>query len=207
MPKIYYGITMTKKTKTNFATANKINKLSRAINKIDPTLKSKLLFDEYRIQDIKPGINSVKYRKNGIAMEVRYDELENLSQEEKGSLSAQLKVDRYNLRQERAIEQLQTRGKVTSQFKRSLKKDNPVLLKSIEEVEDILGESKQAAIQMAFEEIDIDTDIWEEEAAQFFEYKKGQENNLYDFYRPGEDGGFTELNQFTWNAYKVLRGF
>lgn len=185
----------------------RINNLSRAINKIEPALGDKLLFAEFRIEDIKPGINTVKYRKNGIAQEVRYDELENLSQEEQGSLSAQLKVDRYELRQERAIEQLQQKGKISWQFKKSLKKDNPVLLKSIEEVEDILEDNKTESIQAAFEEIEIDTDLWEEEAADFFEYRKGQEDNLFDFYRPGETGGFTELNQFTWNAYKVLRGF
>lgn len=185
----------------------RINNLSRAINKIEPSLTSKLLFDEFRIEDIKPGINTVKYRKNGVAQEVRYDELQNLSEGEKGSLNAALKVDRYSLRQERAIQQLQTKGKISWQFKKSLKKDNPVLLKSIDEVEDILEDNKTESIQAAFEEIEIDTDLWEEEAADFFEYRKGQEDNLFDFYRPGETGGFTELNQFTWNAYKVLRGF
>jgi len=184
----------------------RINNLSRAINKIEPSLSNKLLFAEFRIEDIKPGINTVKYRKNGVAQEVRYDELQNLSQAEQGSLVAGLRVDRYELRQERAIQQLQEKGKISWQFKRSLIKDNPVLLKSIIEVEEILLDSEKESIKTAFEEIDIDTIEWDTEAADFFEYKPGQEDNLFDFYRPGEDGGFTELNQFTWNSFKVLRG-
>lgn len=196
-----------KKVDYNPRIQKRINNLSRAINKIEPALGDKLLFAEFRIEDIKPGINTVKFRKNGVAQEVRYDELANLSQEEQGSLMAQLKVNRYELRQERAIQQLQEKGKISWQFKRSLVKDNPVLLKSIVEVEDVLSDSSYDSVQSAFEEIDIDTDLWEEEAADYFEYRPGQEENLFDFYRPGEEGGFTELNQFTWNSYKVLRGF
>lgn len=184
----------------------KINNLSRAINKIDPALGQKVLFAEFRIEDVEPGINTVKYRKNGVAEEVRYDEISKLSKSEQSSLLLKLSVDRYNLRQERAIQQLQTKGKISPQFKRSIEKDNPVLLKSITEVEKSLGDNNQDVIKEAFGEIEIDTVDWEDESAQFFEYKPGQEDNLFDFYRPGESGGFTELNQFTWNAFKVLRG-
>jgi len=184
----------------------RINNLSRAINKIDPALGQKAIFADVRIEDIKPGINTIKYRKNGVAEEVRYDELENLTKAEQSGLLLNLSVDRYNLRQERAIQQLQQKGKISWQFKRSLVKDNPALLKSITEIEEALDGNGAEAIQEAFSEIEIDTIDWEDESAEFFEYKKGQEDNLFDFYRPGESGGFTELNQFTWNSYKVLRG-
>jgi len=197
---------MAKNTAFNPRITKRINNLSRAINKIDPALGQKVIFAELRIEDIKPGINSVKYRKNGVAEEVRYDEIENLSQNEQSSLLLNLSVDRYNLRQERAIQQLQETGKISWQFKRSLVKDNPVLLKSITEIEDALDGNNKQSIKDAFGEIEIDTVDWEDESAEFFEYKKGQEDNLFDFYRPGESGGFTELNQFTWNSYKVLRG-
>ena len=54
----------------------RINNLSRAINKIDPALGQKVMFADVRIEDIKPGINTVKYRENGVAQEIRYDEID-----------------------------------------------------------------------------------------------------------------------------------
>lgn len=189
----------------NPRTTKKINNLSRAINKIDPALGNKVLFTEFRIEDIEPGINTIKYRKNGIAQEVRYDELENLSQIEQGSLLNELTIDRYNLRQERALEQLKVKGKISWQFKRSLEKDNPVLLQSINEFEDLIEGSDTAAIQKEFGDQDfLIAEDWEAEAESFFQGDNTPE--LFDFYRPGEAGGFAELNAFTWNSYKVLRG-
>ncbi len=184
----------------------RIQNLSRAVNKIDPRIKNKLLFAEHRIEDIEPGINSVKYSKDGVRQEIRYDELQNLSQKEQGSLLASLTVDRYNLRQEKAVTLLKTKGKISWQFKRSLEEDNPVLLKSIEEFEDITKGTAKETIKDEFQRVDQDFMDWEQDAAEYFEYKAGQEFRLYDFYKPDQKGGgFRELNQFTWNAYKILR--
>jgi len=184
----------------------RIQNLSRAINKIDPAIQNKLLFAEHRIVDVIPGINTIKYSKDGVRQEIRYDELENLSQKEQGSLHASLTVDRYNLRQEKAITLLKNKGKISWQFKRSLEQDNPVLLKSIEEFEDITKGTGKDVIKDEFEKADLSFDEWEQDAAEYFEYKAGQEYRLYDFYKPDQTGGgFRELNQFSWNAYKILR--
>ena len=182
----------------------RIQNLSRAINKIPSGIQNKLYFAEFKIEDVEPGINSIKFRKNGVRQEVRYDEIENLPEREQGSLYASLSVDRYNLRQEKAAKQLQEKGKISWQFKRSLEQDNPVLLKSIEEFEEITEGATKEQIQEQFDDVGIDTLDWEMEAAEYFEYKQGQEYRLYDFYKPDQPGsGFTELNQFTWNAYKI----
>jgi outer membrane protein len=60
--------------------------------------------------------------------------------------------------------------------------------------------------QVELQRLDADFNDWEQDAAEYFEYKAGQEYRLYDFYKPDQAGsGFRELNQFTWNAYKILR--
>jgi hypothetical protein len=99
----------------------RINNLSRAINKIDPELQNKTYSVEHSIQDIKPGINDVKYIKDGVETRIRYDQITTLPQREQASLLNKLSTDRYELRQERALEQLRTTGKISKQFKRSIK--------------------------------------------------------------------------------------
>lgn len=184
----------------------RIQNLSRAINKIDRRIQDKLLFAEHRIEDIQPGINTIKYSKDGVRQEIRYDELEKLNEKEQGSLYASLTVDRYNLRQDKAAKLLQTKGKISWQFKRSLEQDNPALLESIKEFETITEGAGADTIKSEFEKVDLDFMDWEQEAAEYFEYKSGQEYRLYDFYKPDQPGtGFRDLNQFTWNAYKILR--
>ena len=96
--------------------SKRINNLSRAINKIDPSLSKKALALEYTIKDIKPGINTVKYLKNGVETTVRYDQIVNLSRPEQASLSKKLMTDRSNLRMERAFKQIQEKGKISKQF-------------------------------------------------------------------------------------------
>ena len=197
----------------------RINNLSRAINKIEPSLQKSVLGMGITIQDVKAGVNTIKFIKNGREQEVRYDQIENLPQGVQSSLVKTLSVDRYNLRQERALQQLQEKGKISAQFKRSLGTKvvedgkttytgpNPTLLKSIEEFEKKFEGNKKEVLQEEFEKTQLLVgEDWFEEADEYFQGKDGSPN-LFDFYRPGESGGFTELNVFTWNIYKVERGF
>ena len=179
----------------------RIQNLSRAINKIEPSLGIGTAFGDYRITDIKPGINTIKYRKNGVAGEIRYDELQNLPKSEKASLLLQMQTDRNELRTERALQQLQTKGKISWQFKRSLEKDNKALLKDIENVADKLQLNDSELIKEEFEKVDLITENWETEADSYLEYKPGQTENLDHFYHVA---GFEKLNQFTWNSYKAM---
>ena len=195
-----------KKKRLNKTKAKKINKISRAINKIDPALKNRTFAVEHRIENIKAGVNDVKYIKDGIEKKVRFDQISSLPKTEQASLLNQLSTDRYELRQERALEQLKVKGKISSQFKRSLEKDNPKLLENILETEELLQGNRAEAIRSEFESMDLTTgEDFLEEADSFFQSSMGTPE-LFDFYRPGEAGGFSELNTFTWNAYKVLRG-
>ena len=123
-------------------------------------IQDKLLFAEHRIEDIQPGINSIKYSKDGVRQEIRYDELENLNEKEQGSLVASLTVDRYNLRQEKAATLLKTKGKISWQFKKSLKEDNPALLESIEEFEAITEDTSPDIIKSEFEKVYFDLKGW-----------------------------------------------
>lgn len=184
----------------------RINNLSRAINKIDPNLQKSVLGMGVVIKDIKAGINDISYIKNGREVKVRYDAISSLSQGEQSSLVKSLSVDRYNLRQERALSQLKEKGKISWQFKRSLEKDNPLLLQSIQEFEKKFEGSSKEAIASEFGQQEIQTgEDWFGEADNFFQGKDGSPA-LFDFYRPGEAGGYTELNVFTWNIFKIERG-
>lgn len=182
-----------------------INNLSRAINKINPDLANKAFAVEYSIRDIKPGINDVTYIRDGVQTKVRYDQITTLSQKEQASLLNKLSSDRYELRQERALEQLKETGQVSRQFKRSIETQNAKLFENILELEDKLAGNKPEAIAKEFQDLDIKVgESWFDEADSFFQ--SGQSTpELFDFYRPGEAGGFSELNSFTWNAFKVLR--
>jgi hypothetical protein len=199
---------MAKKQKKTFKPkiTKRINNLSRAINKIDSELKNRVFGVQHQIADIQPRINDVVYIKDGVEKKVRYDQIENLSVTEQSSLLNQLSVDRFELRQERALQQLQEKGKISWQFKRSLIEDNPVLAQNIEELEDKFEGSTKEALQSEFSGLDITTgEDWYDEADTYFQFGKGSPE-LFDFYRPGEAGGYSELNIFTWNAYKVERG-
>jgi len=186
--------------------SKRINNLSRAINKIDPALNNKTLAVEYAIKDIKPGINHVSYTRDGVERKIRYDQLSPLSQNEQASLLNKLSVDRYELRQERALEQLKTTGKISKQFKRSLEQQNPNLLQNIKDLEEIIEGNKPETIQDEFSGLDIISgEDFFQEADSFFQSNLGTPE-LFDFYRPGQSGGFSELNTFTWNAFKIIKG-
>ena len=184
----------------------RINNLSRAINKINPDFKNRVSAVELTIGDIRPGINDVKYIKNGVEVKVRYDQIANLGQAEQSSLLGKLSEDRFELRQERAILQLQEKGTISRQFKRSLELDNPELLSSIKEFEDTVKGSQKEGIADIFSGIDIISgEDFLGETDSFFQGPDGTPE-LFDFYRPGEAGGFSDLNTFTWNAYQALKG-
>lgn len=185
--------------------SKRINNLSRAINKIDPDLRNKTRAVEFTISDIKPGINDVTYFKDGEEQRVRFDEISTLGLNEQASLLNQLSQDRFNLRQERAVQQLQEKGKLTRQFKQSLAKDSPVLLENIEQFEEMTEGSQSEGIKFLFEELDISAKDFLDETDSFFQGPDGSPE-LFDFYRPGEAGGFSELNMFTWAAYQALKG-
>lgn len=183
-----------------------INNLSRAINKIDSELANRTFAVEFAIKDVQMGINDFTYKKDGQEKKVRYDEIKDLPIKEQASLLNKLSQDRYELRQERALQQLKEKGKISWQFKRSIEKQNQKLFENIEEIEEMLSSNQREAIQSEFEDLDIKTgDEWFDEAESFFQ-QNGGTPELFDFYRPGEAGGFSELNAFTWNAYKVIRG-
>lgn len=191
-------------------TQKQIQHLSRAINKIDPNLQKKIMGVQYAIKDVKMGINDFTYTKNGVEKKVRYDEIQYLDRAEQSSLVNKLSEERYQLRQQRALEQLQTKGKVSTQFKRSIAKQNPKLLENIEEFEDLVEGNVPNMIAEEFSQERIITgEDWFDEADSYFQLTKdGQKNTpeLFDFFKPGEAGGFSELNAFTWNTFRVLKG-
>ena len=188
----------------------RINNLSRAINKIDPAFKDKVSATEFSIGQIKAGVNDVTYLKDGIPTRIRYDKITTLGIKEQSSLLNKLNADRYELRQERALEQLKDKGKISWQFKKSIKEQNSVLFENIEEIETMIGDNKKDAIKKLFADLDVDEveDIGEVADSFFQDGPDGivETPDLFDFYRPGESGGFSELNTFTYNSYLAIRG-
>lgn len=188
----------------------RIQNLSRAINKIDPGLAKKTMGVQYAIGNVKMGINDFTYTKNGVETRVRYDAIQDLDRYEQASVLNKLSTERYELRQERALEKLKTKGKISEQFKRSIKDQNKKLFENIQEMEQMLQGNIPSVIQEEFEGADIVTgDDWFEEADSHFQMTKDGKKNtpeLFDFFRPGEAGGFSELNAFTWNTYKIMKG-
>lgn len=191
-------------------TQKQIQHLSRAINKIDPNLQKKIMGVQYAIKDVKMGINDFTYTKNGVEKKVRYDEIQSLDRAEQASLVNKLSEERYQLRQQRALEQLQTKGKVSAQFKRSIATQNAKLLENIEEFENLVEGNVPNMIAEEFSQESIITgEDWFDEADSYFQLTKDGKKNtpeLFDFFKPGEAGGFSELNAFTWNTFKVLKG-
>lgn len=192
-------------------TQKQIQNLSRAINKIDPELGKRVMGVQYAIRDVKMGINDFQYRINGTVKKVRYDEIQSLPRSEQASLLNQLSYDRYQLRQQRALEQIKEKGKISAQFKRSIAQQNKKLLENIEAFEDAFEDNTPEIIAEEFSEVEIITgEEWFDEADSYFQLtsKDGKKRTpeLFDFYKPGEAGGFTELNAFTWNTFKVMKG-
>lgn len=191
-------------------TQKQIQHLSRAINKIDPNLQKKIMGVQYAIKDVKMGINDFTYKKNGVEKKVRYDEIQYLDRAEQASLVNKLSEERYQLRQQRALEQIRTKGKVSAQFKRSIATQNAKLLENIEEFESLVEGNVPNMIAEEFSKESIITgEDWFDEADSYFQLTKNGKNNtpeLFDFFKPGEAGGFSELNAFTWNTFKVLKG-
>ena len=179
-----------------------IQHLSRAINKIDPDLVRKTMAVEHAISDIRPGINTITYEKNGVEKKVRYDAIKSLNRSEQASLLNKLSVDRYELREKRALQQLKEKGKISWQFKKSIKEQNQKLFENIQEFEDKM-QGKAENIQVEFEDLEIQVgEDWLDESDDYFQSNKGTPE-MFDFYRAH---GFSELNSFTWNAYKIIKG-
>ena len=186
------------------ATQRKIQNLSRAINKIDNALLDTPLSATDYISDVKMGINDFTYSINGQSRKVRYDQIKDLSKREQANLLNKLNAERYDLRQVKALEDLGKKGKLSKQFKRVLEKDNKAISKSISEIEDILQGTETEAIKDIFGEVKT-TDSWMNEFDEQFQ-EEGSDF-LFEFYNVhGTKSGFSQLNRFTWESYKVMKG-
>lgn len=180
-----------------------IQNLSRAINKIDPGLKDNTRGIEYKISDVKMGINDFTFKKDGVLKKVRYDEIKNLSTYEQASLLNKLSAERYELREKKAFESYKEKGTVSKSFIRTIEKDNPALAESIKEFQDIIKGDKKDISNM-FKQVEYKQDVYEE-ADEYFQ--RGGTLEKFEFYDVwGTKTGFKTLNAFTWNAYKVMRG-
>ena len=180
-----------------------IQNLSRAINKIDPKLANKTEGIQYEISDVKMGINDFSYKKDGKMVKVRYDQITNLSNYEQASLLNKLSAERYDLRQKKALEDYSKKGAVSKSFLRTIEKDNPALAESIKEFQDIVKMPKEDVAQR-FKEIDFKQNFFDEADEYFQEVGS---DFLFDFYDVwGSKTGFKQMNAFTWNAYKVMKG-
>lgn len=186
-----------------------IQNLSRAINKIDPGLKDNTRGIEYKISDVKMGINDFTFKKDGVLKKVRYDEIKNLSTYEQASLLNKLSAERYELREKKAFESYKEKGTVSKSFIRTIEKDNPALAESIEEFEirikeDFDKEITREELSKKFKGVDYDNN-YIEEADEYFQ--QGGSLEKFEFYDVwGTKTGFKTLNAFTWNAFKVMKG-
>lgn len=180
-----------------------IQNLSRAINKIDPGLKDNTRGIEYKISDVKMGINDFTFKKDGVMKKVRYDEIKNLSTYEQASLLNKLSAERYELREKKAFESYKEKGTVSKSFLRTIEKDNPALAESIKEFQDIIKGDKKDISNM-FKQVEYKQDVYEE-ADEYFQ--RGGSLEKFEFYDVwGTKTGFKTLNAFTWNAFKVMKG-
>ena len=180
-----------------------IQNLSRAINKIDPSLVNNTEGIEYSINDIKMGINDFSYRKDGILKKVRYDEIKNLSKYEQASLLNNLRAERLNLREKKAFESYKEKGTISKSFIRTIEKDNPALAESIKEFQNVVKAPKEEMSKL-FKDAEFGKNYIEE----FNEYfQETGSDTLFDFFDVwGTKTGFKQMNAFTWNAYKVMKG-
>ena len=189
-------------------TQKQIQNLSRAINKLEKSLstldKQSTLGVETEISEVNMGINDFTYKKEGVSKKIRYDQLDTLSKKEQAALRLKLSADRYSLRQQRAVEILKEKGKLTKQFKRSILQDNPKLSENIQEFEDMMELNKPEQIKEGLSKTKLFAEDWMQESEDFF--SRAGSDALYDFFRPDRRDGFSERNEFTWNVYKMIRG-
>ena len=180
-----------------------IQNLSRAINKIDPALKDNTRGVQHAIGNVKMGINDFTYTKDGITKKVRYDQITKLSISEQASLLNKLSEQRYELREKKAFESYKEKGTVSKSFLRTIEKDNKALAESIKEFQDTMKMGKEE-ISQAFKKVEYKQDVYGE-AEEFFQ--RGGSLEKYEFYDVwGTKTGFKQLNAFTWNAFKVMKG-
>ncbi len=187
------------------ATQRKIQNMSRAINKIDNALLDTPLSATDYISGVKMGINDFTYSINGQSRKVRYDQIKDLSKREQANLLNKLNAERYDLRQQKALEDLGKKGKLSKQFKRVLEKDNKAIAESVSELENILEGTETEAIKDIFSTADVAKGDWMDEYDEYFQ-EEGSDF-LFEFYNVhGTKSGFSQLNRFAWESYKVMKG-
>ena len=199
----YTSLEVKKMARRIGALQRNIQNLSRAINKIDPGLKDNTRGVQFAIGNVKMGINDFTYTKDGVTKKVRYDEIKNLSQYEQASLLNKLSSERYELREKKAFESYKEKGEVSKSFLRTIQKDNPALAESIKELNEALKMPKEDKSE-AFKKVEFKQNVYDE-AEEFFQ--RGGTLEKFEFYDVwGTKTGFKQLNSFTWNAYKVMKG-
>ena len=189
----------------NPRTQKKIQNLSRAINKINKTLdlpENSTIGVGIEINNIKMGINDFTYQKGDKTYKVRYDQVSTLGREEQAALRLNMTKDRYELRQQRAVEIIKEKGKVSAQFKRSLEADNE-LLRNIKQFEEQFNDKEQVKSKMSKARTVFDEN-WMDESDEYFSEDSDKINEFFDVY--GTKTGFSQLNQFTWNVFKMVKG-
>lgn len=179
------------------AQARRIQNLSRAINKIGVENIQKTFALDYKVTDIKPGINDISFKIDGKNMTVRYADLPNLSKSQQSSIVKALSVERYTERQKKAFQDLKEKGKISKSFERTIAKDNPQLLSDINNFNDV-------ADDFDLENVDFKSDI--DALAEASEYLEEDSSHKFDFFNVhGKKDGFSQLNAFTWSLYKAKR--
>lgn len=186
-----------------------IRRYSQAINKIDTKNRNTLGLSMHNVKNITMGITEITIEIDARIKKVNYKDIDKLSSTEQSAIYAYLSEKRNEARTERLTEELATKGKIHGNLKRAIQADSPSLAKQIEGVERLIQDSDIDSdniidLYKTSELVSTNLEAFED-AEEYFNGPDGSEFK-FDFYRPGQAGGFDSLNIFTWNTYKALRG-
>ena len=198
---------MKKKSVYKPRTQKQIQNLSRAINKVPESTYNTLYALEHKVSALQMGFNDITYNIDGKIAKIKYTDIPSLPKSEQASLINQMRSQRNELRDQRAVEILKEKGKLSWQFKRSIEQDNPQLYSDIVNFETLMSDNSKENIKTAFQDVGVTT---EEDFRKDFDdtYKLEGSSFLFDFYRPDLKGmgGFQNASSFNLSAFKVMRG-
>lgn len=171
-----------------------ISNIRRAVNRLGG-YSNKPHFSAVKITDVKTTPLYVEWTENGSRMKAEYKDIASVTKDAQ-ELRLRLQVSLADNQELEALHQLKTKGKVSRQFKESVKSNYSILNETIKDFE-AKADAPADVTKMMFEDVDTEEDI-----AKLTKTFKGSED-LNQFYH---EYGFKDMNLLTANLFRALKG-
>jgi hypothetical protein len=172
-----------------------ISNTRRAINRLGG-FSNKPHFSSVSITDIKTTPLYVEWTEDGSRMKAEYKDIASVTKDAQ-ELRLRLQVSLSENQELEALHQLQTKGKVSRQFKKSVEGNYSILQETLQDFEERSGADPEATKRMFDGFVDI-----EEDATKLMDVCQDSDC-LNQFYH---EFGFRDMNILTVNLFRALRG-